>query len=277
MFQSKRLSLQLTPLLDLLLIVIFAQYLEIEQSSHADTDQNAAQIARLEFQLAEVNKDLEFTKSVLQESQKQRFSLEADADSIREQAGASAEKMNQQISEVTAQRDRIVEGLRKAFENSSSEVRELLEAIVQGSTPPRPIQPEDVSALAESLATARPRDLATYLLAYHEIRKRCDIWNVHINEQEVIEVTIGEQKFPLRASSTEDFQQQFFNLYKSLPQTKGLVIILVSYGEVRATVRQQVLLGLPAIADRMRDDSAGRTRFEYAVVGYLPQEPAEQN
>ena len=37
MISAKRLSLQLTPLLDLLLIVIFAQYLEIEQTTKAQS------------------------------------------------------------------------------------------------------------------------------------------------------------------------------------------------------------------------------------------------
>ena len=274
----KRLSLQLTPLLDLLLIVIFAQYLEMEQTTQAVTEKRTDDLAVLEYRLDEAEQNLMFSKEVLAESQRLRFQAEEElkaAQPMRAEdqlkAAADQDEMSGRLKDVSDQRDKILTALKTAYQNSSQEISKIIEALSKGGTTPQPIAPEKVEELAKDVEQSQPRDLATFLLAYEEIRKRCDIWEIHINSQEVIDVHIGEKTFSIRAVSEDDFQQKLFNLYKSLPQTKGLVIILVSYGEVRAAMRQQVLSSLPAVTDRMRSDADGRTRFEYAVVGYLPE------
>ncbi|TWT63990.1 hypothetical protein [Rubinisphaera italica] len=274
----KRLSLQLTPLLDLLLIVIFAQYLEMEQTTQAVTEKRTDDLAVLEYRLDEAEQNLAFSKEVLAESQRLRFQAEEElkaaqkmraADQLK--AAADQDEMSGRLKDVSDQRDKILSALKTAYQNSSIEISKIIEALSRGGTTPQPIAPEKVEELAKDVEQSQPRDLATFLLAYEEIRKRCDIWEIHINSQEVIDVHVGEKTFSIRAVSEDDFQEKLFNLYKSLPQTKGLVIILVSYGEVRAAMRQQVLSSLPAVTDRMRSDADGRTRFEYAVVGFLPE------
>ncbi|WP_339748481.1 hypothetical protein [uncultured Rubinisphaera sp.] len=274
----KRLSLQLTPLLDLLLIVIFAQYLEMEQTTQAVTEKRTDDLAVLEYRLDEAEQNLMFSKEVLAESQRLRFQAEEELKAAQQmraedqlKAAADQDEMSGRLKDVSDQRDKILSALKTAYQNSSQEISKIIEALSKGGTIPQPIAPEKVEELAKDVEQSQPRDLATFLLAYEEIRKRCDIWEIHINSQEVIDVHIGEKTFSIRAVSEDDFQQKLFNLYKSLPQTKGLVIILVSYGEVRAAMRQQVLSSLPAVTDRMRSDADGRTRFEYAVVGYLPE------
>ncbi|HCS51471.1 hypothetical protein [Rubinisphaera sp.] len=274
----KRLSLQLTPLLDLLLIVIFAQYLEMEQTTQAVTEKRTDDLAVLEYRLDEAEQNLMFSKEVLAESQRLRFQAEEELKAAQQmraedqlKAAADQDEMSGRLKDVSDQRDKILTALKTAYQNSSQEISKIIEALSKGGTTPQPIAPEKVEELAKDVEQSQPRDLATFLLAYEEIRKRCDIWEIHINSQEVIDVHIGEKTFSIRAVSEDDFQQKLFNLYKSLPQTKGLVIILVSYGEVRAAMRQQVLSSLPAVTDRMRSDADGRTRFEYAVVGYLPE------
>ncbi|HBN77982.1 MAG TPA: hypothetical protein DD473_19665 [Planctomycetaceae bacterium] len=274
----KRLSLQLTPLLDLLLIVIFAQYLEMEQTTQAVTEKRTDDLAVLEYRLDEAEQNLMFSKEVLAESQRLRFQAEEELKAAQQmraedqlKAAADQDEMSGRLKDVSEQRDKILSALKTAYQNSSLEISKIIEALSKGGTTPQPIAPEKVEELAKDVEQSQPRDLATFLLAYEEIRKRCDIWEIHINSQEVIDVHIGEKTFSIRAVSEDDFQEKLFNLYKSLPQTKGLVIILVSYGEVRAAMRQQVLSSLPAVTDRMRSDADGRTRFEYAVVGYLPE------
>jgi len=275
---ARRLSLQLTPLLDLLLIVIFAQYLEMEQKTQAVTSQRDDRAVALEYQLRETQQKLNETTQVLELVQQHRFQAESDLASSetaleKQRAASSAEReeLNQRLDDVSKQRDRIVSALRRAYAASSEEIKNLLEALAAAGVTPQPVSPQNVEELASEIEDSEPRDLATFLLAYEEIRKRCDIWDIHITPQELVQIQIGEEEYAVRPTSSEDFQQQLFNLYKSLPQAKGLVIMLVSYGEVPAATRQNVLTALPQVTDRMRADADGRTRFEYAVVGYLPE------
>jgi hypothetical protein len=64
------------------------------------------------------------------------------------------------------------------------------------------------------------------------------------------------------------FEEDLFRKYKSLPQSKDLVILLLSVD--RRSERQfvqPVRAALPRVVDRMRADAGGRTRFEYADLG----------
>ena len=277
MISSKRLALQLTPLLDLLLIVIFAQYLEIEQTADQIQQQTAAQQAQSQFALRQTMDQLEFTRQVLDATQQQRSQAERKLEelrTLRQSEQATAETENQELTtrlqDVSRQRDRILQIVRQLYASSSEELRKMLDQLATGSNIPSPVSPEQIQAMAEQVASAEPRELATFLMAYEEIRKRCDLWELHLDPQGLVHVFDGTNRHKFRVGTAEDFQRQLFDLYKSLPQTKGLVILLVSYGEVRADMRQNVLLSLPAVTERMRADAAGRTRFEYAILGYLP-------
>lgn len=277
MISAKRLSLQLTPLLDLLLIVIFAQYLEIEQKSTAESEAQAAREARQQFELRQSREQLKFTQDVLAATRAFHDNTEQQLAELKNQQQASRDEQQDlltKLSEVGSQRDRIVSALKQAFAGSSEEIVQLLEQLAHSPGTPQPISPESIQKLADQVAQAPPRDLALLLLAYEEIRKRCDIWELHLDSQGIFTLFDGNTRHSFRASSSEDFQRRLFDLYKSLPQAKSLVILLVSYGEVRADLRQNMLMSMPIVTDRMRNDASGLTRFEYAVIGYLPENDA---
>ncbi|MEZ5949063.1 MAG: hypothetical protein R3C12_07585 [Planctomycetaceae bacterium] len=277
MISAKRLSLQLTPLLDLLLIVIFAQYLEIEQKSTAESEAQAAREARQQFELRQSREQLKFTQDVLAATRAFHDNTEQQLAELKNQQQASRDEQQDlltKLSEVGSQRDRIVSALKQAFAGSSEEIVQLLEQLAHSPGTPQPISPESIQKLADQVAQAPPRDLALLLLAYEEIRKRCDIWELHLDSQGIFTLFDGNTRHSFRASSAEDFQRRLFDLYKSLPQAKSLVILLVSYGEVRADLRQNMLMSMPIVTDRMRNDASGLTRFEYAVIGYLPENDA---
>ena len=66
----------------------------------------------------------------------------------------------------------------------------------------------------------------------------------------------------------ETFAEDLFRRYKSLPQSKDLVILLLSVDrQAERQFVQPVRSALPRLVDRLREDSGGRTRFEYADLG----------
>ena len=105
------------------------------------------------------------------------------------------------------------------------------------------------------------------------MKKRFDVWEVYLQENGALVVNAGSHQKWLQTGaveSPEEFSDELFKLYKSFPQTKSVGLILVSYGDSRLTHRQAVIKGLPVVAERMRADSNGVARFEYAVLGYRP-------
>ncbi len=279
MFSTKKLALQLTPLLDLLLIVIFAQFMEMEQQEETRARQQGIEQSRMLYEVDQLKEELEFTKSVLEQIQQDRTkaeslasSLEKKNDAQKQQAKLNQQEFQRKLKELNAQRNRIIAAIRDIFSDSSTELKELLKKMAASAATPSAIPQEQIEQLARKLADSEAVELATFLMAYEEIRKRCDVWEIHLDQKGIANLLINENRFQIRITSQEDFQRRLFEIYKSLPQAKGLVIILVSYDDVARALRETLLLSLPETTERMRKDADGRTRFEYAVIGYLPRE-----
>ena len=110
-----------------------------------------------------------------------------------------------------------------------------------------------------------------HLLTFHELRKRCDLWDLYIQDDGLIVLTVNGQRQALRAEDATTFADRVFEAYKALPQPKSLVLILVSYGDARLGVRQAVLDGLPGALERIRADDESRSRYDFAVLGFRPE------
>ena len=102
------------------------------------------------------------------------------------------------------------------------------------------------------------------------MRKRCDIWEIYINDTGMAVFSGSGQTHTFRAETAQEFAAEIYERYKTLPQPKSLVIMLLSYGDVKASIYEAAIDGLPVVAERMRTDQSGRSRFEYAVLGFNP-------
>ena len=249
----RKLTLQLTPLLDLLLIVFFAQYMEVkmiaeQQSERAEVgrEEARADLDAVQKQLADLQRQL------AEREQKQRDTERAEYSS-REQLGQLFGEMFR-IPAATIQ---------KIADRRSSD-----EAV---------LSPAEIAALKaefKSLSTARADQVVDHLLTFAEMKKRFDVWELYVQQDNSLIITAGAHQKRLQPDdiqTPELFSDEFFKLYKSFPQTKSVVLILVSYGDSQLRYRWAVTKGLPAVAERMRQDSNGTIKFEYAVLGFRPE------
>lgn len=273
---SRRLTFQLTPLLDLLLIVIFAQFLDVrdtttEQEQSTTTQLSAAQeeLAGTQDQLAkifaernEAEADREFLRKSLQELKDSTSGLEIERQSLEESLKRAHE-----------QRDTIANLVADLFDLPDETINEL----IRTRTPENVrLTPEQVTRLREefkSFAEQNPGESVRHLLTFEEMRKRCDIWELYINDTGKTVFSGSGQSHTFRAETAGEFATELYERYKTLPQPKSLVIILLSYGDVKASVYEAAVNGLPVVAERMRTDQSGRSRFEYAVLGFNPTPP----
>lgn len=258
MIPFRRLTFQLASLLDLLLIVMFSQYLEVR---------------------------------IVAEQEGERLVVE------REASTAEREKLRAQVDETQSQLKTLEERLRRADESESErlervgrlfgEMFRLPESTIRSVVQQRSQEhggpsASDVVALKQelkTLAASRGDQVVDHLLTYVEMKKRFDVWELYLQENGAIIVTAGTHQKRVQTGIVETAQQfsdEIFNIYKSFPQTKSIVLILVSYGDARLTHRTAVTKGLPLVAERMRADSNGAARFEYAVLGYRPHRDPER-
>ena len=259
---GRRLQFQLTPLLDLLLIVIFAQYLEVRQQAGRET-------VRLERQITEREQEL----ARREREQQARVAAEREQFTAREQAlSAEAAELRTRIDDVVAQQRRAAELVAELFDVPQELIDEALRPLPAGAPPRAAAETERLRERFRELARLQGSDVVEHLLSYDELRKRADVWTIRIRGNGEIVFSTGATTQSFRAVTRGEFASRLFDRYKTLPQPKGLVVLLVSYGDARADVRRAVVEGLPEAVRLMREDELGRTQFEYAVLGYIPED-----
>ncbi len=263
LIRSRSSRFQLSSLMDLLLIIVFAQYLEFHRSS------DAAKIAS-EQQIAAV-----------QESLEEAFERQAgEVDQLRERLIFENRKLRQQRDQavVTAdeasRRQAMMEALIERLLNVDPE-------IVNRDLSPESSSESLEAAMqrADAIRRADSTDLLRFLAGYDELLKRAEIWTLHVSDRRDTELQPGSnveatQRFRLEAGSqsarAEEFVAQMRAAYSQIPQPKGLVVILVSFSpRAIAGHYQPVLDAMPDVIEWLNKDAGGRTRFEYAVIGAI--------
>jgi hypothetical protein len=255
----RRIALQITPLIDTLLIVLFLQYLDSRQQAERTMGQAAAverDAGMAVNQLADVRQQLERARATI--------AILEQASMEREQRAAQAEG---DLELALAQQRLLGELMRDLYQIPAADLEAVLDP---ARDPPVARSPEEIERLRarfREMAEQTPGDAIRHLLTYEEILKRCDVWSLVIDGDGIATFSAGDQSFRIRVVP-EQFEADFFERYQSLPQAKGLVIIVLTYD--RASQRQfvqEVRRALPELVRRMREDSGNRTGFEYADLG----------
>ncbi len=244
---SRRFGFQLAPLVDLLLIVVFAQFLEVREVVTRDEMNAAQEMARTREELERLQTQLEQTRDDLQQSQTQA---------------------EQRIARST----KAIGAIAAAFGVPLERVAELDEWVGDEADELTP----EVLRTAERVADASPEEVIRFLIGHAELLKRAEIWHLHADENRRLLLDAGDSSLAIRLERrgqderTAEAENQLFAAYKQLPQPKGLVVILVSYSPAAvAGVYQPMIDALPKAVERMRTDLPA-TRFEYTVLGTTP-------
>lgn len=276
--KRRRLHMQLTPLLDLLLIVIFAQFMDVAEretqtigeASIAITqrDEMATQLAEFQVQNQQTRDRMAQLNSVVSQLQVHNAELQTDNATLTREAAQTQEDLERAIAQ------------QRLFGDLVSQLFDVpQETVNQALTPPGADAPS--SEEQRQMLVAKFRELSMqnagrmirHLLSYDEMKKRTDLWEVHIDDTGWITLRAGKMEQGFRARTPEEFAEHLYAVYKSLPQPKSLVVIMLSWGDARADVRNAAVRALPVVTEQMRLNSGGFIRFEYAVLGF--QSPPE--
>ncbi len=257
MTSYRRITFQLASLLDLLLIVMFSQYLEVQIRAERQSQQLAGEQETSRSELDDLRQQLVSAQEKLRESELQhRESDRIEVENL-EVAGRAFGEM---------------------FRVPRSVVQQIVNRRSQDSSGITPNDAEALKRELRELAASRGDQVVDHLLTYVEMKKRFDVWELYVQENGAIVVTAASHQKRLQTGvvqTSQQFADELFRIYKEFPQTKSIVLILVSYGDARFAHRTIVIKGLPLVTERMRADSNDTTRFEYAVLGYRPVDSAE--
>ena len=244
---ARRVTLQLTPLLDLMLIVIFAQYMEVRLVARQESDRIAIERQSID----EANQTL---KQQVEQWEQQQRTVDQEKHREREQMGQILRELFN-VPETTVNKFVQPRGKNEASGFSPAEIAEL-------------------KAKFQQLANSNGDQVIDHLLTFNEMRKQFDVWEFYLDEDGALFITIGQDRQRLKSKvldSPETFVDVVLQVRSQFPPTKNSVLLLCSYGDCRLLHRLSMTRGLPAIAERLRRDGQGTQNFEYAVFGYRPQ------
>jgi hypothetical protein len=238
-----------------LLIVMFAQYVEIRAKAEKQTQEVESTRAASQAELDEAVRQLVALRERLQSLQHQVEEADARA--------TAAEGYR-------VQRDLIGEMVGDIFHLPDAALKQLMQQ--RRTTGPGPTS-DDVAQAQERwkaiIGNPGPA-IVDHLLTFGELRKRVDVWELYVQDNGTSVLTVGPKKQTFRAENAAAYSSRLFDAYKALPEPKSMVLVMVSYGDAQFGIRKAALDGVPAALERIRKDIGNRSRFEYAVLGFRP-------
>lgn len=255
MQQRKRLTFQLTPLLDLLLIVIFAQYMEVQQTA-ASTD-SAIQEQQTVLQ---------------QEFDQQRKDLESTHATNRQTLEATRLRYSQQFKSIIDQHHQAGTTLAKTLNLPDRLLEETLKLRTTGQTADADRLEHAVNSL-QKLLDSRSRELLQFMVRYDEMQKHVSVWELHLLDNGQALFTDGKLEQRLSYESPEEFGARAFESSKSFAEPHPLTLILMTYGDTQAGFRRDATDGLPMLVQRLRADAGGTRWYDFSLMGFRPDGP----
>lgn len=281
LFSKKRLTFQLTPLLDLLLIVIFAQYMEVQQTSA----QSEKEIAR------RAAEQTESAKKAKEEAERRFDELKNQRQNLQAELEVQLTDLTKEMQRVLDQRKDLAQLVARLFQIPKDVLDRALAG--DGRTPQ---EREQIRQMVNELADKHQTDVIKHLLTHQAMRKRVDVWTLFITSEGFAELKVGEEtksflvreplsqseakrlsKLPPRQrfletqqaenEAAEKFSQELFNAYQTLPQPKSIVVLVVSWNEnLPRYFREPARDGLE-LTLRLFNTKEGRTQFIPAILG----------
>lgn len=275
----RRLLFNLTPLLDMLIIIIFAQYFEL-QSRSRDIGDRIQQIAVTthdrEVELARLKDQLEESVAMLQrledelaargvtiaELRSERQNLESQLRDLQTTAEAERERAERDLRQVAAVMQDVLNLPIEAFNEALNRMPAEAQRRVRNEL--------------EDLRGTGPDRVIRHLRTVSELKKYADFWDVHVNDNNTFSIRAGRQDFgPFPIESQEQVVQTINREFlRSIGEPKSLVVILFSQGLLaqRASWRK-VENALETVAAAQREQYGQAKRFEIADLGATPVRP----
>lgn len=258
----RRMTFQLTPLLDLLLIVIFAQSMEVRQQSSRLKTELEKERAKVVQQID--NRELQFAAQQ-QDAEQRLKAREAELDQTREQYA-------RQFQSIVKQQQQAGETLAKALNLPGTVMQQVLK-LRSSNRQDEADSLEDAMQQLSQMLNSREEELLQFLLRFDEMQKHVSIWELYLQENGKAALSDGEQSDIISFSNGDEFVQQALEASKAFSEPKPLVIIMLSFGDAQAGQRRRLIESMPQFLNQLRTDSGNARWFDYSLMGFRANGP----
>ncbi len=275
MISRRRMVFQLTALLDLLLVVLFAQYMETDEAARRSMRSESMRRQRAES-------GQRTTEQLKQTALMDRAKL---ADQI-EKLAAENQRLTTSLNSAQARIGAAEAGRVDTEKRSTEQLAEIGEIFRQrlkidsntfnaylGSASPA----ERASLLQEmqKLQSGRSASIVQYLRATAEFKKMCNLWEVHVFSDNTVRIEFDGQDRTgrFRVSGASDMANRVIDAAKENGEPRSLVVVLLTWSDADRKTRDEVTTGLQDAITVLRTSWGSSKRLELAKLGYTPEAP----
>lgn len=262
----RRLSLQLTPLLDLLLIVIFAQHMEVLQGARSAD-------AEIQAERSAIETEKQRMVAVFEERKTQLEATHSDQKSANDRL---REEYDNRFQSILNQHQQAASAMAAAL-NLPGELLEQVAKLRSENNPADAQRLEEASQRIAELLKSRGNEFLQLVVRYDEMQKHVSIWEIHLQDNGQALFTDGQQTHTISFETTDELSMRIYEASKTLTEPKILVLLLLTYGDAQAGHRRRATDTMPELVEKLRRDAGSTHWYDFALMGYRPAGPIFRN
>jgi hypothetical protein len=270
----RRFTLQLAPLLDLLFIVLYAQYIDLQQATRREIEQ--ATVQREQAQVAKHEADKLRTDALERLNDLNNKLEHADIEKRRlarelELARAETEKESQARGDLEKLATRDRQAIGQMVQNLLRINQDAILQALQGATP---VDQQRLRAEFEEIKNTSPAGIIHHLRATVELKKRADLWEVYIDDNNSVRLTLVGNVVAehVQIAEPDQLTNTLAEAARQRGEPKSLVVVLLSWSNADRRTRDGVRKAVDNLVTVMKAEWPGK-RIEVAPLGYTPVPP----
>jgi hypothetical protein len=273
MAPRRRMMLQLTSLVDLLFIVMFLQYMELQDASAQQLAAESARRKLAETARVDANRLKESALANTEDMTRRLQSLESENKALQDRLTEANKRIAVTQVEQQAQERRAAADMRAIGAAVKDMIGIAPEAVVAAIGPAPEGERVKLRQRFEDLKGKAPGELVRHLRETSELKKYSEIWEVHIASDNSVSLKIGperEGQLPqqLFVRSADEFANRVVAAAKEQGEPKSLVIICLTWADADLRTREMVANGLKFAVIALKPEWGGTKRIELARLGY---------
>lgn len=280
MSKRRRKPPQLTPLLDLLIIVIFAQALALNDSVF----ELAETVEERNVQVGQLREERNRQREERDEYRGRLTELEDELDEYKDREEVLIAELEELSEQLDLQED-VRERLERA-EDLEEEALHILEAVADAFRVPEDVaeamtahldasEAEQIEARLEELRHADPAEAVRHVRQMEEVKRQVDFWEIHITKSDEIRFASSGITYieNLYYTNREHTLNALRNVFSRLPAPKPLVLIIVTRENCTVAAERAVLAGVEDFARDIRGRPDIHAAVHVSEWGYTESPP----
>ncbi len=264
MRMRRRILLQLTPLLDLMMTILFMQSVLLQDIS---SDAVKAKI--------KTEDTLEYSRTIEEGLRKENDALAKERNELR----AELEKAQSRLEEAEQSKqaaEELAESATKNLERVGAITKDIFsisdESLEMLTNNLNPEQADRLRNDVERLKEISDSKALEELMKLDELRKRCDFWKIHITYDGFVSMEINDKekgRFYIQDTS-EAILTDFNKIVTENEEPKSIVLVILTHGNPIKGVVDRTKEVLNKFLQDQRNTSYRNSRFEFSDWGYVP-------